>query len=575
MKKLTYILLMLLVLAGCTGTSRQPQLVAMDSLLLSRPDSALTLLRGMSFTDKADRMYHYLLLADACNKCYDTLPSDTILQEVADYYDRHGSANEQVRAHYLLGCAYRDMGEAPHALDCYQTAVSRADTTSSDCNYRQLMSVYGQMAELFYKQNLPQDYLEAINMSGHLDLLNHDTIGYLRSLELQAKAYDLMGDTLKLQETIRNIRHLYKKHGYIELSTSGNGTLAYIAILRGELSEAKELMDEYESNSGLFDSEGNIIKGREGYYYTKGMYYQSQGKLDSAEYYMRKMLNTGNDVDAYRGLLSVYREGNDKDSLVKYVQLYEKAIDAYSNYLQIETVSQMSSMYNYQRFQLIAEREEKASNQLKWMLTLVVIISAFVLITITELYRRNRKKKRIELEQLHAKYIQAQTEYRRQEDELVLLIDDAEQLRTRKEEEIAQLKERLDGYKEKLLVITSTNEQSEELLIHVIRMFRIKASGKKGVLLPTKREWKELITLFKRNKPIEQVTVCKEGLLSPLELRTCILLLLGFSNGEISVLLDASSQRVTNLKSRINKKLFNDDSAGTLQANLKYLSANM
>ena len=195
MKKLTYIFLSLLVLAGCTGTSRQPQLVAMDSLLLSRPDSALTLLRGMSFTDKADRMYHYLLLADACNKCYDTLPSDTILQEVADYYDRHGTPNEQVRAHYLLGCAYRDMGEAPHALDCYQTAISRADTTSSDCNYRLLMSVYGQMAELFYKQNLPQDYLEAINMCGHFYLQNHDTISYIKCLELQAKAYNQMGNS--------------------------------------------------------------------------------------------------------------------------------------------------------------------------------------------------------------------------------------------------------------------------------------------------------------------------------------------------------------------------------------------
>ena len=93
MKKLTYILLTLLVLSACSGTSRHPQLVAADSLMLSRPDSALTLLRGMTFTDKADRMYHYLLLADACNKCYDTLPSDSILQEVADYYDRHGFAD--------------------------------------------------------------------------------------------------------------------------------------------------------------------------------------------------------------------------------------------------------------------------------------------------------------------------------------------------------------------------------------------------------------------------------------------------------------------------------------------------
>ena len=86
MKKLVYILVtVLLVLTACTGTSRHPQLVAADSLLLTRPDSALTLLRSMSFSSTADRMYHYLLLADACNKCYDTLPShhmgtDTVLK---------------------------------------------------------------------------------------------------------------------------------------------------------------------------------------------------------------------------------------------------------------------------------------------------------------------------------------------------------------------------------------------------------------------------------------------------------------------------------------------------------------
>ncbi len=67
MKKLVYILVtVLLVLTACTGTSRHPQLVAADSLLLTQPDSALTLLRSMSFSSTADRMYHYLLLADAC-----------------------------------------------------------------------------------------------------------------------------------------------------------------------------------------------------------------------------------------------------------------------------------------------------------------------------------------------------------------------------------------------------------------------------------------------------------------------------------------------------------------------------
>ena len=575
MKKLTYILLTLLVLAACTSTSRNPQLVVFDSLLLSRPDSALTLLRSMNISSTSDRMYYYMLLADACNKCYDTLPSDSILQKVADYYDRHGNPNEQVRAHYLLGCAYRDMGEAPQALQCYQDAVDCADTTASDCNYRLLMSVYGQMASIFHGQNLPQDELEALDKSGYCALMNQDTLNFIRSLELKVKPYSLLKDTTAVIETIEKTQGLYKDNGYSYMAIREYGILIDLYVQKNELTIARNLMQEYESGSKLFDEEGNIAEDRQIYYDIKGIYYLKSHKLDSAEFYMRKLLRCGYMSYAYRGLLSIYQEKNNIDSVTKYVRLYEEAIDAENNNKRTEVVGQMQAMYNYQRFQLIAEREEKASNQLKWMLTLVMIISFFILITITELYRRNRKKKRIELEQLHAKYIQAQTEYRRQEEELVLLKDDAEQLRTRKEEEITQLKECLGGYKEKLLAITSTNVQSEEQLIHIIRMFRIKASGKKGEILPSKREWKELITLFKRNKPVEQVTVCKEGLLSIFELRTCILLLLGFSNGEISILLDATSQRVTNLKSRINKKLFNDDSAVTLQANLKYLSANI
>ena len=143
MRKLIYILLTLLVLTACTGTSQHPQLVAADSLLLTRPDSALTLLRAMTFSSTADRMYHQLLLADACNRCYDTLPPAGILREVADFYDRHGSANEQVRAHYLLGCAYRDLGEAPQALQCYQDAASLADgVTTLVCQAQWLVALW-------------------------------------------------------------------------------------------------------------------------------------------------------------------------------------------------------------------------------------------------------------------------------------------------------------------------------------------------------------------------------------------------------------------------------------------------
>ena len=308
MRKLIYLLLTLLVLTACTGTSRHPQLVAADSLLLTRPDSALTLLRSMSFTDKADRMYHSLLLADACNKCYDTLPPDSILREVADFYDRYGSANEQVRAHYLLGCAYRDMGEAPQALQSYQDAASLADTTAKDCNYRLLMSVYGQMAYIFHKQNLPQDEFTAALDYKKNALLSKDTLNYIRGIELSIKALGLLKDTGNVMKLIKESQKLYKEHGLSYMAIRENIIPIHFLVEKGEFTEALRLMNEYEMESQLFDNDGNIARGREAYYYLKGSYYQKTNNLDSAEFYMRKILRYGNQADAYRGLLSIFNE---------------------------------------------------------------------------------------------------------------------------------------------------------------------------------------------------------------------------------------------------------------------------
>ncbi len=75
--------------------------------------------------------------------------TDSIMKKAAGYYDRHGSDNERMMAHYLLGCTYRDLGDAPRALQCYNDAVSRADTTSPDCDYTTMSRIYGQMAVMF------------------------------------------------------------------------------------------------------------------------------------------------------------------------------------------------------------------------------------------------------------------------------------------------------------------------------------------------------------------------------------------------------------------------------------------
>ncbi len=55
--------------------------------------------------------------------------------------------------------------------------------------------------------------------------------------------------------------------------------------------------------------------------------------------------------------------------------------------------------------------------------------------------------------------------------------------------------------------------------------------------------------------------------LSLTEQRVCMLLLLGFKNKVLAALLHVTPQRITNLRRRINSKLFGDASSRTLLNN--------
>ena len=155
--------LALCLMAGCGGRSgMHSRLAAVDSIVDSRYDSALTVLRGMDTLQmrRSDRMYLELLRAKAMNKASVPFTSDSVMRRVARYYDRHGSPNQRLLAHYLLGCVYRDLRSAPRALEEYQRAVSQADTTRADCDLPTLMRVHSQMSKLYMMMRLSEHALK-------------------------------------------------------------------------------------------------------------------------------------------------------------------------------------------------------------------------------------------------------------------------------------------------------------------------------------------------------------------------------------------------------------------------------
>ena len=62
------------------------------------------------------RMHELMFQMQKQHQEYIYFTSDSVGKILVEYYDHYGNANEQMLAHYLLGCMYRDLGEAPRAL---------------------------------------------------------------------------------------------------------------------------------------------------------------------------------------------------------------------------------------------------------------------------------------------------------------------------------------------------------------------------------------------------------------------------------------------------------------------------
>ena len=109
-KRLTGIIVVgaMLLLAGCSGDGYTPELHTLDSIINEKPDSALRLLDSLGTEakswSKSQRMRHSLLTLKAQNKAYLPFTSDSLARDLVSYYDSHGTPNDRLLAHYLLGC---------------------------------------------------------------------------------------------------------------------------------------------------------------------------------------------------------------------------------------------------------------------------------------------------------------------------------------------------------------------------------------------------------------------------------------------------------------------------------------
>ena len=456
MKKILFFFLFFLLLLTGSCSDHRAQMVwlaEMNSLMEKNPQAAYDSLcnhrQVMSQSGEKVEMRYRMLEAKALNKLFKPMPSDSLFQEVVDYYDSKGTPNEKMEAHYLLGCIYRDMKEAPKAMQCYQDAVESVDTLSKDCDFNSLYKIYGQMADVFMDQDLFQEAQIAQQKYRTYALKAKDTLNYIIGSERLIPIYSAMGDTAKAIAQTKLCARLYEKYHYHQEAEALCIALIGFHLNRHQYQEAHHLMQKYETKTGLFDSEGNIITPRQYYYYYKGKYFLGTQQLDSAEFYFRKLGRFGYSYETTRGLLDIYRIRLNSDSIKKYSLLCEKEMDKILDGTQTKAVVLANSLYNYTRLQKKIEEEKQQKLRDKYVAIIAGFIILLFVIYLVRRYRNMQKKMSAELKEVNRNYVLTFQNMEKARQELSILQENIDLSVKRKQEEIMSLQVALQEYKEK------------------------------------------------------------------------------------------------------------------------------
>ena len=534
MKRLVvYVFGLLLVLMGCTTVGDRARMrVGLDSInVLNRTDQPFT-------------------VAD--------------VEPYVQFFDNHGTPNDQMLAHYLLGRAYHEHGEAPMALQCYQEATERADTTAPDCDYKQLSRVYGQMAGIFYHQGLYRQELVYDKLAEKYAWKGKDTLAALMNREEQCFAYKRLGFVDSTIFIIEDVIHQYMKYGYPTYAAVAHGTIVRDYIEKGEYAKAKSYMDQYESQSSYFDSLGNIAPGREIYYKSKGLYYLQMNVLDSAEYYFRKELRDGHDFNnqnaAAIGLALLFKKQNKSDSAAYYA-LYGYAMND-SMYAQrnTQTVERMQALYNYSRYQEKARKEsERATLEKNKKLFILTILLFTLFVTgfiIYKMYSDKRKRQ--------AQYLQSLKQLEQIQSEVLQLREHADEYEELIAEKERQFKEQISEIQEQRRKLLHDHSATDKYVksSNIYQQLQKRQYGNKLMI----EELRECRKLMIENYPeLNTLLLSKQYKLSEKDFDVCILFRLGFKSKEVSNMLNVTQGRISQICTKVLQIVFEKDKGGAAE----------
>lgn len=564
-EKVIYLLLILLILASCAGNRKYDDLMQRaDSIMDVDDDSAKVAIRMLDGIkpqlpefSQSQKMRYELLRHKAMNKACITFKSDSVMKEVVDYYDHHGSANERMLANYVLGCVYRDMHETPMALEYYNKATEQADTTAADCDYGTLYRVYSQMGFLFSKQYLPYQLLDAFGKAVKYAYLAKDTLNAIINYQNRENAYSYLGNKDSVIAINLHAATMFKQIGNNYAAAIAFGCNYNYYVEKEDTLNALKTFKAYfstgyEGNSEYEDSKAYVLC-------QKGTYYMFTAQLDSAYNNLQQSLRLCKSYSikaaTTKALAQYYAKVNQPAMAMKYALQSSEYNDSDLIEARKTQLQQVQAMYDYSRNQEVAKRAEQKAKRSMQMNYMIVLACIMLFLLLSYIYRKQLalKKKKIAVSKLL--YEDSLLKLKRLQDEKAKLVSENDnklaQIITEKEKTINKLKAEINDIQEKYSLSSMSDVELALMDSSIYKKIKfIEVHPKKNM---SEEDWKELADTVE--KAIPNFIPRLKNKLSDKDYQICLLIRLGFSTSLIARLLDLSVAAISKSRKTMLKKI--------------------
>lgn len=562
MNKITYIIATALVLLSfsCSQFEYRKSLIVADSLTATNPQRAVAMLDSMApmmaGAPKHEQMFHRLLQIKAADKSYIKHSSDSTILSLVEYYETKGDKTLLPEAYYYAGKIYRDLNDAPRALEYYQKA---AEITPEE-NLKLKGRIYFQSGRLLLNQALYSQAIDIYKKTLYYDTRRNDSIDIIDTSRDLAYIYNKDGQKDSCLHYYNEAYRLAKETNNIRLKMSVLAQMASFYIENKDYVKAKECLQP-ELNA-------NFEKNRSPIHTMALKIYMNTQQYDSAHFYAKELLKVGTIYarqTASRCLTELALRENNNEDAIKYLRLFNEYTDSVKTITATESVNKMNSLYNYnlrEKENLIL-KADNANKKLTLAITISLIFTLFVIL-ITYIYR-NKQKQKLQTERLKRlkKVLYEQSaEYIQKNNEKITAL---EQEIKRTSNENLLLIERIEKQRADLILANETairkqaKNESAKARIGTTDIYKSIQNHIKRDKVINAQEWKELDEMINREIIDFKTNLYSYYNISPHEYHICMLIRLEFPPTDIATLLGCTTSAVSKARKRLQEKFFSDE----------------